>query len=82
MTQVNSSVVDDILNKLPKKSQHPERQQSTEPRPANELTTGWFAPVDKTTHVLLRGTSSCPQASPVDNPAMVINNEDPEKPGY
>jgi hypothetical protein len=61
----------------PKKTQNPE---APTPHPENGLTTGCFAPVDKTTHVPLRGTSSCPQASPVDNPAMVIINEDPEKP--
>jgi hypothetical protein len=42
------------------------------------LTTGCFAPVDKTPHVPVRGTSPCPQAGPVDNPAMVIINENPE----
>jgi putative transposase len=61
--------------------QQPESQQPTTPCPEHGLTTGCFAPVDKTPHVPVRGTSPCPQASPVDNPAMVIINEEPEKPG-
>jgi len=50
-------------------------------RPEDGLTTVCFAPVDKTTHVPDKGTSPCPQASPVDNPAAVIINEEPHKTG-
>ena len=38
---------------------------------ADGLPTGCCAPVDKTTHVPIEGTSPCPQACPVDNPASV-----------
>jgi putative transposase len=51
------------------------------PRPEDGLPTGCCAPVDKTTRVPVRGTSPCPQAGPVDNPAMVIINEEPDKTG-
>jgi Integrase core domain len=50
-------------------------------RPEDGLTTGCFAPVDKTPRVPVRGTSPCPQASPVDNPAMVIINQESDKTG-
>jgi putative transposase len=52
--------------------QHAQRQKNTA-TPASHaehgLPTGCCAPVDKTTHVPGKGTSSCPQAGPVDNPA-------------
>jgi transposase InsO family protein len=54
------------------------RKWETKTRARMEITTGCFAPVDKTPHVPVRGTSPCPQAGPVDNPAMVIINENPE----
>lgn len=47
----------------------------------NGLTTGCFAPVDKTPRVPVWGTSPCPQASPVDNPAMVIISQEPDQAG-
>jgi putative transposase len=40
----------------------------------NGLTTGCCAPVDKPPHVRRKGTSACPQAGPVDNPAPVYSN--------
>lgn len=51
------------------------------PTPSLEdgLTTGCFAPVDKTPRVPVKGTSPCPQASPVDNPATLIINQEPDK---
>jgi putative transposase len=52
--------------------QHAQRQKSTAtptPHAEHGLPTGCCAPMDKTTHVPNKGTSSCPQASPVDNPA-------------
>jgi putative transposase len=57
--------------------QHAQRQKSTvTPAPHGEhgLPTGCCAPVDKTTHVPSKGTSSCPQAGPVDNPAPDSSN--------
>ena len=59
------------------------KTETSEPTscPEDGLTTGCFAPVDKTPHVPVRGTSPCPQASPVDNPAMVIINDEPDKTG-
>lgn len=42
--------------------------------PQHGLPTGCFAPVDKTPQVPIKGTSPCPQARPVDNPAAVIIN--------
>lgn len=49
--------------------------------PEDGLTTGCCAPVDKPPHVQERGTSPCPQASPVDNPAPLIINQEPDKTG-
>jgi putative transposase len=52
--------------------QHAQRQKSTTtpaPHAEHGLPTGCCAPVDKATHVPHKGTSPCPQASPVDNPA-------------
>jgi hypothetical protein len=58
-----------------------ETQNSPTLCPEDGLTTGCFAPVDKTPRVPDVGTSPCPQASPMDNPAMVIINQEPEKTG-
>ena len=46
------------------------------PAPALEhgLPTGCCAPVDKPPHVHREGTSACPQASPVDKPALLAHN--------
>lgn len=52
--------------------QHAQRQKSTTtpaPHAEHGLPTGCCAPVDKATHVPSKGTSPCPQAGPVDNPA-------------
>jgi putative transposase len=56
--------------------QHAKAKKATQPNPSDPqpggehgLPTGCCAPVDKTTHVPNKGTSSCPQAGPVDNPA-------------
>lgn len=67
--------------------QHQEKQtQLTQPIPtqanqihadADGLPTGCFAPVDKPTHVSIKGTSPCPQACPVDNPASVTIDQEP-----
>ena len=59
----------------------PETKETPTSRPEDRLTTGCFAPVDKTPPVLMGGTSPCPQASPVDNPAMVIINAETGKTG-
>jgi putative transposase len=59
----------------------PQTPQLPAPSPQDGLTTGCFAPVDKTPPVPDVGTSPCPQASPMDNPAMVIINQEPEKTG-
>lgn len=56
--------------------QNPAIVETPTPCPEDGLTTGCFAPVDKTPRVPVRGTSPCPQASPVDNPAALIINED------
>lgn len=50
-----------------KEKQHQENIVNQFPRTQTELPTVCFAPVDKTTRVPDRGTSSCPQASTVDN---------------
>ncbi len=64
------------------KKQTAAKNQPPKPSRAEDgLTTGCFAPVDKTPPVLMGGTSPCPQASPVDNPAMVIINQEPGKTG-
>ena len=81
MSPINFEKLQQEKKQTAANSQHPDCQMPTTQHPENGLTTGCFAPVDKTTHVLLRGTSSCPQASPVDNPATVIINEEPEKTG-
>ena len=57
--------------------QHAQRQKDTahQPQPEqNGLPTGCCAPVDKPPHVRREGTSACPQAGPVDNPAPVHSN--------
>jgi len=63
----------------PEHPQYPGAQQPTTPDPKNGLTTGCFAPVDKTPHVPVKGTSPCPQAGPVDNPALVIISQELDK---
>lgn len=63
------------------KPQHPDIQAEPTPHPQHGLPTGCCAPVDKTTPVLDTGTSSCPQAGPVDNPAPVTIDSDPGKTG-
>jgi putative transposase len=50
-------------------AQKQERPATKAPSGEHGLPTGCCAPVDKTTHVPNKGTSSCPQAGPVDNPA-------------
>ncbi len=72
------------LHQENKAAKHSEFSQNTPyptPRAQDRLTTGCFAPVDKTPHVPARGTSSCPQASPVDNPAPLIINPEPVSDG-
>ena len=51
--------------------------QSESHADADGLPTGCFAPVDKPTHVPIKGTSPCPQACPVDNPASVTIDREP-----
>jgi putative transposase len=80
MSPINFEKLQQEKEQAARNSEKTQNPEAPTPHPENGLTTGCFAPVDKTTHVPLRGTSSCPQASPVDNPAMVIINEDPEKP--
>ena len=69
---------------LKEKKQPEIKNETPEPptsRSQDGLTTECFAPVDKTPRVPVRGTSPCPQASPVDNPAMVTINQEPDKTG-
>ncbi|MDI1246595.1 MAG: hypothetical protein PSV24_14495, partial [Rhodoferax sp.] len=58
---------------------HSEKPKSAPPE--GGLPTVCFAPVDKTPRVPVRGTSPCPRASTMDNPAMEIINKEPEKIG-
>lgn len=51
--------------------------QSESHADADGLPTGCCAPVDKATHVPIEGTSPCPQACPVDNPASVTIDQEP-----
>ena len=51
------------------------RPITPQPEPEHDLPTGCFAPVDKPPHVLAKGTSACPQASPVDKPALLKHNQ-------
>ena len=58
---------------------HAEQQKDklpAAPAPALEhaLPTGCCAPVDKPPHVPAKGTSACPQASPVDKPALLAHS--------
>jgi Integrase core domain len=72
------------LHQEEKKTESNEQTPKTEtptPCPEDGLTTGCCAPVDKTPRVPVRGTSPCPQASPVDNPALKIINQEPVKIG-
>jgi hypothetical protein len=58
----------------PQPNQEPNQTTTLAPQTQagqHRLPTGCFAPVDKTTDVPYMSTSSCPQASPVDNPAPV-----------
>ena len=57
------------------KELHTKRKTASEPQPTSlkdGLPTGCCAPVDKPPHVPVRGTSACPQAGQVDNPASPI----------
>jgi putative transposase len=57
--------------------QHAQRQKDTAHQPQPEqhgLPTGCCAPVDKPPHIRREGTSACPQAGPVDNPAPAHSN--------
>ena len=56
---------------LKHKGQH-KGQKSSTLAINNGLPTAGFAPVDKTTQGLLTSPSSCPQASAVDNPAVLV----------
>ena len=69
MSPINFEKLQQEKKQIAINPQHPDNHPSTTPCPEHGLTTGCFAPVDKTTHVLFTGTSPCPQASPVDNPA-------------
>jgi putative transposase len=58
--------------------QHAQKKKDTanQTKPVQDgLTTGCCAPVDKPPHVPGKGTSACPQAGPVDNPANVYSND-------
>ena len=50
-------------------NQFERRNASQTCRYKHELPKGCYAPVDKPPHVLMKGTSACPQASPMDNSA-------------
>lgn len=76
---------ENLQQEKPQTTQHqeiPDAQPTQTSSPQHGLTTGCFAPVDKTPPVPVRGTSSCPQASPVDNPATVIINHESDKTGH
>ena len=45
------------------------------PKPEHGLPTGCCAPVDKTPQGLSQSPSPCPQASPVDKPALLAHNQ-------
>jgi putative transposase len=58
--------------------QHAQKKKDTAnqaPSVQDGLTTGCCAPVDKPPHVPGKGTSTCPQAGPVDNPANDYSND-------
>lgn len=79
MSPINFEKLQKEKQQTTEKQEHPDTQLPTTPSPEHGLTTGCCAPVDKTTHVLFTGTSSCPQAGPVDNPAPVTIDSDPGK---
>jgi len=81
MSPINFEKLQQEKKQAERNSEPPKTQESPTPSPEDGLTTGCFAPVDKTPRVPVRGTSPCPQASPVDNPAMVIINQEPEQTG-
>ena len=76
MSPINFEKLQQEKQQTATKTETPEPPAS---RPEHGLTTGCFAPVDKTPRVPVRGTSPCPQASQVDNPAIVIINQEPDK---
>ena len=76
--QMSPMNYEQLQREKPKHSKNPELQNTPK---EDGLPTVCFAPVDKTPHVPVRGTSSCPQASPVDNPAELIINKDSGKTG-
>jgi len=56
-----------------------QESKQTPPPPTSAqagLPTGCCAPADKPPHVPMQGTSACPQAGPVDNPAPSIIDQD------
>ncbi len=58
--------------------QHAQKKKDTanQAQPVQDgLPTGCCAPVDKPPHVRRKGTSACPQAGPVDNPANDYSND-------
>jgi putative transposase len=81
MSPINFEKLQQEKEQTARNSEKIEDAETPTSRPEDGLTTGCFAPVDKTPRVPEKGTSPCPQASPVDNPAMVIINEEPEKTG-
>lgn len=81
MSPINFEKLHQQKGQTARNSEKPQTPENPTLRTDDGLTTGCFAPVDKTPHVPVRGTSPCPQADPVDNPAMAIINEDPDKIG-
>jgi hypothetical protein len=79
---VKKNLTDQLHHQLQQEKQNTAKNPKLPNTPQeDELPTVCFAPVDKTPHVPVRGTSSCPQASPVDNPAELIINKDSGKTG-
>jgi putative transposase len=67
----------DYMSPINFERQHARKKKDTasQPQPVHDgLPTGCCAPVDKPPHVRRKGTSACPQAGPVDNPASAHSN--------
>lgn len=80
MSPINFEKLQQEIRQTAKTPKHSDNQPT--PSPEDGLPSGCCAPVDKTTPVPLKGTSPCPQASPLDNPAAgIIVHDDPAQTG-
>lgn len=80
MSPINFEKLQQEIRQTAKTPEHSDNQPT--PSPEDGLPSGCFAPVDKATPVLLNGTSPCPQASPLDNPAAgIIERSNPAHAG-